>query len=207
MFHAPRPRHYSQTQIQPWLQVLDSAIPRSPSPLLSRVSSPLRPYSEAPQTQSTISDFRSISPPPSGNREHLEVVRPNTLHGSRMDSAARRYVRWMAKVGLKNSTIPSIIFFSIAARWLIGFGGHSGEMQAQSYFARRLLTPTTRQDNTTHVRRLRSSKALDGTHCPSAILAMVQIRPAVLGFRLPTTDCLREPLMWLYASRQPSFTM
>lgn len=155
VFHAPRPRHYSATSIQPWLQVLDHhEIPRSPSPspiiqTNNRVSSPLRRHPSVPQeggvaldalaydslpapsspTTSTITSTSRIKGAALPLREFPDMsreARPSTLHGSRMDSPARRWVRWMGKMGLKNALLPSIVFVSLATRWLVGLGGYSG---------------------------------------------------------------------------------
>lgn len=122
VFHAPRPRHYSATAIQPWLQVLDHDLPRSLSPLPNRVASPL--------VKPTVDDSRPSSPwrAPQAPFGVNDIPRPSTLHNSRMDGPARRWVRWMAKMGLKDAVVPSIMFVALTARWLVGLGGYSGEV-------------------------------------------------------------------------------
>lgn len=146
-FTPPRPRHYSATSIQPWFQVLDHEIPRSPSPIQNRVSSPLRhpsvpplpldesfPPPSSPITASfSASRIKGAAVPATLPLRELpnssfrdSSSRLSTLHGSRMDSPARRWVRWMGKMGLKNALLPSIVFVALATRWLVGLGGYSG---------------------------------------------------------------------------------
>ena len=49
---------------------------------------------------------------------------------------------------------------------------------------------TSRSGDSSHVWRLRGTTALDGTHQSSADAAVVHVRSAILGFRLPPVDCL-----------------
>lgn len=122
VFHAPRPRHFSANAIQPWLQVLERDLPRPVSPSLHRVSSPLGQSDGPTSPDSSLSLSSSRFP-----LSHQDSTRPSTLRSSRMESPARRWVRWMAKMGLKGWIVPSVVFMSLATRWIVGLGGYSGE--------------------------------------------------------------------------------
>ena len=69
--------------------------------------------------------------------------RPSTLHGSRIDSPARRWVRWMAKVGLKDMSFVWVAVAAELVRWLVGLGGYSGTSRLVFFNIFIILTATS----------------------------------------------------------------
>lgn len=166
-----------------------------------RVSSPLNPKPRhvrklsvptipiTPQRrQSTMMDFDFMAP-------------PSSLHDARMESPARRWVRWMVRMHLRDWVLPLSLACAIWVKWTVGLGDHSGASFACPGFAVVTLTLTHyRCKNATSVWRLRSSKTLDGDHVTSSYDEVVFIRLGVLGTRLPAIDGICQLLMWLGVS-------
>lgn len=132
---APRPRHsYSPT----WLSNFDDpdASQQAQQPAIPiRVSSPLNPNSQRharklsvptfPASPKRQSSLNLASGSPLRARQDSWLV-PTSLNDARMESPARRWVRWMARMGMRDWVLPTSIAATIWVKWTTGLGGYSG---------------------------------------------------------------------------------
>lgn len=58
--------------------------------------------------------------------------RASTLDAARLESPARRWVRWMAKAHLRTWTNVVIVLGAVWVRWAVGLGGYSGKLSFQT---------------------------------------------------------------------------
>lgn len=129
---APRPRHsYSPT----WLSNFDDPDGSQQPAIPIRVSSPLNPNSQRharklsvptfPASPKRQSSLNLASGSPLKARQDSWLV-PTSLNDVRMESPARRWVRWMAKTGMRDWVLPLSVAATIWAKWTVGLGGYSG---------------------------------------------------------------------------------
>ncbi|ELU38167.1 glucosyltransferase [Rhizoctonia solani AG-1 IA] len=79
---------------------------------------------------------RPLSPlnPSRGRTASFASIGPeSTLHGQPHESSARRFVRWMARNGLRDWTPWVIIAGSVLVKCAVGLGGYSGERTKPMY--------------------------------------------------------------------------
>ncbi|KAF8746647.1 ALG6 ALG8 glucosyltransferase family, partial [Rhizoctonia solani] len=79
---------------------------------------------------------RPLSPlnPSRGRTASFASIGPeSTLHGQPHESSARRFVRWMARNGLRDWTPWVIIAGSVLIKCAVGLGGYSGERTKPMY--------------------------------------------------------------------------
>lgn len=102
-----------------------------------------------------------------------------------MDSMARRWVRWMGKIGMKDVTLPLSIAIAVFIRWAIGLGGYSGALldhiSASALRGVYFATLIRRTRHATNVWRLRGATPLDGDYTAPSDARMVFLRLGVLG--------------------------
>lgn len=101
-------------------------------------------------------------------------------------SPLRRWVRWMAKVGLKDWTMLVGITGVAWLKWTSGLGGYSGKLGLHALSPRletriELSLTCFRPRYCTNVWRFRSTTALDGDHATFTRARMVLLRPSILG--------------------------
>ena len=97
----------------------------------------------------------------------------------------------MHKNGVKHWVVPGTLLASVLVRWCIGLGSYSGTLiktaLPRQWTVFNLLLHC-RGGHPSYVWGLRGPAALDGTHQPLAIAAVVYVRSAILGFGLPPVD-------------------
>ncbi|KAG9019276.1 Glucosyltransferase-like protein [Tulasnella sp. 427] len=138
---APRPRHsYSPT----WLNNFDdpdgSQHVQPAVPI--RVSSPLNPNAQRHARKLSIPTFpaspkrqSSLSLASAGavRVRQDSWLTPTSLNDARMESPARRWVRWMAKTGMRDWVLPISIAAAVWVKWTAGLGGYSGRATPLMY--------------------------------------------------------------------------
>jgi len=178
---VPLRHHALQPELTPdaWI--------RTPSPSSSRAISPATPLRGGNPRRSRqnyrFASFSTVMDAQAGNLKGPEVP----VHEQGL---GRRWLRWMHKNGVKHWVVPCTLLASVLVRWCIGLGPYSGTLTKTT--CQRCLTsnPHCRGRHSSYVWGLRSPAALDGAHQPLAVAAVVYIRSAILGFRLPPVDRL-----------------
>jgi hypothetical protein len=163
---TPRRHYLLQQQSSQWLS---SAI----SPPISRPSSPLNPNSIRHRRHKPSLSFSSLA------EQHVKPRRDGKVDGVN-GSATRRWVRWMYKHGFQNWVLPAEILAAIWVKWAVGLGSYSGTYLRPFSLCplvldELILSVSRRPRYSSYVRRLRSSKALDGNYVSFAISTMVPI--------------------------------
>ncbi|KAG8959267.1 Glucosyltransferase-like protein [Tulasnella sp. 419] len=132
---APKPRHSYAHLLQPWLYNYEA--PTTPatstSPGINPVAKPMSPLRSPPNpylhsrnfslpanlqvSQGKINQSRQAG----SDADHVKFAKLD-----RTDSMARRWVKWMAKVGMRDWVVPLTIAGNIWVKWAVGLGPYSG---------------------------------------------------------------------------------
>ncbi len=167
---------------------------RTPSPSSSRAISPAAPIRgglpRGPRQRYRFASFSSVMDARVGKGPEVPLQE---------QGFGRRWLRWMHKNGVKNWVVPCTLLASVLVRWCIGLGSYSGTLIKTACPERvRCLNshPHCRGGHPSYVWGLRGPAALDGTHQPLAIAAVVYVRSAILGFGLPPIDRLSFLALW-----------
>ncbi|KAG9037019.1 Glucosyltransferase-like protein [Tulasnella sp. JGI-2019a] len=117
---SPQPRR-SFSHMQGWMRTFEES---EPPPL--RASSPLRPKdAQGHGRKSSLPHIPRVEPP-MRQTSLRPVVPPSSLHDATLDSPARRWVRWMVRMRLRNWVMVSSIAAAVWVKWSVGLAGYSG---------------------------------------------------------------------------------
>ncbi|KAG8887278.1 Glucosyltransferase-like protein [Tulasnella sp. 332] len=125
---SPQPRR-TFSHLQGWMRNFDE---NEPPPL--RASSPLRPKDANSHARKSSLPHVPVRPETVSRQTSLRpVAPPSSLHDARLDSPARRCVRWMVRMRLRNWVTVSSIAAAVWIRWSVGLAGYSGHATPPMY--------------------------------------------------------------------------
>ena len=150
------------------------------------------PPSGSSRTISPMTPIRGGFPRASGNHSYasfsavMGAGKEPVLSQEEEQAFGRRWSCWMHRNGVKHWVVPCTLLASVLVRWCIGLGSYSGTSSDYTYF----YTMTSWSRCTQGRGRSPCSKTMrpKGIGWRSRITCQRDVRPAILGFRLPPAD-------------------